>query len=58
MFYYCLKRILIFVPTLFVIGLFTFFLRVNAPGDPVLRMMNLPSEGELINEGGIAKGFI
>ena len=55
MFYYCLKRILIFVPTLFVIGLFTFFLSVNAPGDPVLRMMNVLSEGELVNEGGYSQ---
>ena len=32
---YILKRLLIFIPTLFVIALATFYLSVNVPGDPV-----------------------
>ena len=32
---YILKRLLIFVPTLFAISLLTFIMSVNAPGDPV-----------------------
>lgn len=39
MFQYILKRFLIFIPTLFVISLFTFMLSVNVPGDPVEQMM-------------------
>jgi peptide/nickel transport system permease protein len=39
MFQYILKRILIFIPTLFVISLFTFMLSVNVPGDPVEQML-------------------
>jgi len=40
MFKYILKRIAIFIPTLFIISLFTFMLSVNVPGDPVEQMMN------------------
>jgi peptide/nickel transport system permease protein len=39
MFQYIIQRILIFIPTLFVISLFTFLLSVNVPGDPVEQMM-------------------
>lgn len=39
MFRYVLKRILIFIPTLFVISLLTFVLSVNVPGDPVEQML-------------------
>jgi peptide/nickel transport system permease protein len=39
MFQYIVKRILIFIPTLFVISLFTFMLSVSVPGDPVEQMM-------------------
>ena len=35
MFLYILKRILYFIPTFFVIALFTFFMGAIAPGDPV-----------------------
>ncbi len=43
---YVLKRILIFIPTLFAISLITFFISVNAPGDPVESMLNRSSGGE------------
>ncbi len=36
---YILKRILIFIPTLLVISLLTFFLSTTAPGDPVEQML-------------------
>jgi peptide/nickel transport system permease protein len=37
---YILKRILLFFPTLLAISLITFFISVNAPGDPVEVMLN------------------
>lgn len=40
MFQYIVKRILIFIPTLFVISLLTFMLSVSVPGDPVEQLMN------------------
>lgn len=46
MFKYILKRVLIFIPTLFVISLITFIISVNAPGDPVDSMLNRGSGGE------------
>ncbi len=36
---YIVKRILIFIPTLFVISLITFMLSVSVPGDPVEQML-------------------
>lgn len=39
MFKYILQRIFIFIPTLFVISLFTFMLSVSVPGDPVEQML-------------------
>lgn len=36
---YILRRILIFIPTLILISLFTFLLSVNAPGDPVEQIL-------------------
>ncbi len=41
---YILKRVLLFIPTLFVISLLTFFLSTNVPGDPVEQMLNSNSE--------------
>jgi peptide/nickel transport system permease protein len=41
---YIFKRILLFVPTLFIISLLTFFLSTNVPGDPVEQMLNSNSE--------------
>lgn len=37
---YFIRRILFFVPTLIAISLLTFFISVNAPGDPVELMLN------------------
>ncbi|MGZ5243812.1 MAG: ABC transporter permease [Bacteroidia bacterium] len=37
---YILKRILLFIPTLFAISLLTFVISINAPGDPVDRLLN------------------
>lgn len=41
---YILKRILYFIPTLLAISLLTFFISVNAPGDPVEVMLNRSDE--------------
>ncbi len=46
MFKYLVRRIVLFIPTLFVISLFTFMLSVFAPGDPVELMLNSSSKGE------------
>jgi peptide/nickel transport system permease protein len=37
---YIIRRILIFIPTLFIITILAFIISVNAPGDPVERMMS------------------
>lgn len=48
MLWYIAKRILIFIPTLIVITLLGFIISVNAPGDPVERMVvAAQSEGEI-----------
>lgn len=45
---YILKRLLIFIPTLIVISLMAFIISINAPGDPVARLLNAPQyEGTL-----------
>ncbi len=36
---YLIRRILIFIPTLLIIALFTFILSLNAPGDPVEQIL-------------------
>jgi peptide/nickel transport system permease protein len=41
---YIFKRILIFIPTIFVISLLTFMLSVSVPGDPVEQMLSANSE--------------
>ena len=47
LFGYILKRILIFIPTLFIISLLTFILIAAAPGDPADTMLNRSSsEGQ------------
>lgn len=43
---YIIKRILIFIPTLFAISLLTFIISINAPGDPVETMLNKNAGGE------------
>lgn len=42
---YILKRILIFIPTLIIITLIGFIISVNAPGDPVERMVSSAQSG-------------
>jgi peptide/nickel transport system permease protein len=45
LFGYILKRVLIFIPTLFIISLFTFILISAAPGDPAETMLNRGGNG-------------
>ena len=40
MFRYILKRIVVFIPTLIIISLLAFVISINAPGDPVERMVS------------------
>ncbi|MBL0048139.1 MAG: ABC transporter permease [Bacteroidetes bacterium] len=42
---YILKRILLFIPTLFIISLLAFAISTNAPGDPVARMTVTSHDG-------------
>ena len=42
---YIIKRILLFIPTLIIISLLAFAISVNAPGDPVTRMLVASQEG-------------
>lgn len=42
---YILRRILIFIPTLIIITLIGFVLSINAPGDPVERMVSAAQSG-------------
>src|SRR6185295_14052793 len=44
---YLLKRILLFIPTLIIISLLAFVISVNAPGDPVSRMMSSAESGDV-----------
>lgn len=56
---YIVKRIAIFIPTLFVISLVTFYLSVNVPGDPVEQMLNSNSEmGSSANAQASEKAYI
>jgi peptide/nickel transport system permease protein len=43
---YILKRILFFIPTIFVISILTFVLMSSAPGDPAELMLNKASSGD------------
>jgi peptide/nickel transport system permease protein len=43
---YILRRILIFIPTLFVISLIAFVISINAPGDPVENLFAGAKGGE------------
>lgn len=42
---YILKRILFFIPTLIIISLLAFVISINAPGDPVDRMVSISQTG-------------
>jgi peptide/nickel transport system permease protein len=58
---YILKRILIIIPTLFVISLITFLISTNAPGDPVNIILkgNNNSQGQSVSEAmGDDKAYI
>lgn len=44
---YLLRRILLFIPTLLVISLLAFIISVNAPGDPVERLVTAAESGEI-----------
>ncbi|MEP7127694.1 MAG: hypothetical protein ABI729_02450, partial [Chitinophagales bacterium] len=46
---YLLRRILLFIPTLIVISLLAFVISVNAPGDPVDRLVTAAESGDLAN---------
>lgn len=46
---YILRRLLFFIPTLLVISLLAFVISIQAPGDPVDRLLNSPG-GELSSE--------
>jgi peptide/nickel transport system permease protein len=52
---YILRRILLFIPTLFVITLLSFMILVNAPGDPVERMMTASQSSGDISTQSIAQ---
>jgi peptide/nickel transport system permease protein len=45
MFRYIIKRILIFIPTILIITIIGFVISVNAPGDPVERLMTAAGSG-------------
>lgn len=46
---YIVKRFLIFIPTLIVITLLGFMISVNAPGDPVERMVSAAESGDAVS---------
>lgn len=56
---YLLKRLLYFIPTLLAISLLTFFISVNAPGDPVDVMLNRGSgeTGQSQKSGNLDKQY-
>ncbi len=55
MFKYILKRIVAFIPTLLIISLFAFIISINAPGDPVERLLRAAdSEGGTSEQSGAA----
>ncbi len=43
---YIVRRLFIFIPTLFAISLITFVISINSPGDPVEMMLNKNSGGD------------
>lgn len=55
MFTYIGKRILVFLPTLFVITLLGFIIAINAPGDPVEKMVSAASSSGEIGKQSISQ---
>lgn len=49
MFSYLVRRILLFIPTIIVISLLAFVIIVNAPGDPVDRLVTSAESGDITN---------
>ena len=41
---YIIKRCLLIIPTLIVVSLITFYVSINAPGDPASRMLHKSEE--------------
>jgi len=59
LFGYILKRILIFIPTLFIISLLTFILISAAPGDPAETMLNRTSgEGQASDRLATERSYV
>ncbi len=59
LFGYILKRVLIFIPTLFIISLLTFILIAAAPGDPADTMLNRSSgEGQASDKLATEKSYV
>ena len=59
LFGYILKRVLIFIPTLFIISLLTFILIAAAPGDPADTMLNRSSgEGQATDRLATEQSYI
>ncbi|MBI3502212.1 MAG: ABC transporter permease [Bacteroidetes bacterium] len=52
---YIVRRLLLFIPTLITISLFTFFISVNAPGDPVDIILNRGEGSEAMQSQKPAK---
>src|SRR4051812_42529940 len=50
MWQYVIRRLILFTPTLFAISFIAFLISVNAPGDPVERLLNT-AEGEQGSQG-------
>ncbi|MEO6168702.1 MAG: ABC transporter permease [Chitinophagales bacterium] len=46
---YLIRRVLLFIPTLIVISLLAFVISVNAPGDPVERLVTSAESGDVAN---------
>ncbi|HLP20215.1 MAG TPA: hypothetical protein VK174_07940, partial [Chitinophagales bacterium] len=58
LFGYIFKRVLIFIPTLFIISLLTFILIAAAPGDPADTMLNRSSgEGQASDKLATEKSY-
>jgi len=52
---YILKRILLFIPTLIIITLLGFIISINAPGDPVERMVSAAQSGGEIGTQSVSQ---
>lgn len=55
---YLIKRILLFIPTLFVITLISFCISRLAPGDPAMLKAGVGSEGAMSSTGGLNEKIV